>query len=78
MRLDPDVAKVLDEEKEVNPLDVLFSPDTDIRELGLHGHDEKGRFVAGGMQTVKRKDGSTYQTKMTSLRIKQKTSKGKQ
>jgi|MDSW01.3.fsa_nt_gb hypothetical protein len=72
VRLDPDVAKVLDEEKEVNPLDVLFSPDTDIRELGLHGHDEKGRFVAGGMQTVKRKDGSTYQTKMTSLRIKQK------
>ena len=44
----PDVAKVLDEEKEVNPLDVLFAPDTDIRELGLHGHDEKGRFVAGG------------------------------
>lgn len=72
VRLDPEVAKVLDEEKEVNPLDVLFSPDTDIRELGLHGHDEKGRFVAGGMQTVKRKDGSTYQTKMTSLRIKQK------
>ena len=72
VRLDPDVAKVLDEEKEVNPLDVLFSPDTDIRELGLHGHDEKGRFVAGGIQTVKRKDGSTYQTKMTSLRIKQK------
>jgi hypothetical protein len=72
VRLDPEVEAQLDEEKEVNPLDVLFSPDTDIRELGLHGHDEKGRFVAGGMLTGKRRDGSTYQTKMTSLRIKQK------
>lgn len=70
--LDPKIEAQLDDEKDVNPLDVLFSPDTDIRELGLHGHDEKGRFVAGGMVTGKRRDGSTYQTKMTSLRIKQK------
>ena len=70
--LDPKVEELLDDDKDVNPLDVLFSPDTDFRELGLHGHDEQGRFVAGGTLTGKRKDGSTYQTKMTALRIKQK------
>ena len=70
--LDPEVEEQLDDEKDVNPLDVLFSPDTDFRELGLHGHDEQGRFVAGGVLSGKRKDGSTYQTKMTTLRIKQK------
>jgi RecA/RadA recombinase len=70
--LHPEVEEQLDDEKDVNPLDVLFSPDTDFRELGLHGHDEQGRFVAGGVLSGKRKDGSTYQTKMTTLRIKQK------
>ena len=59
----------LDDEKDVNPLDVLFSPDTDFRELGLHGHDDQGRFVAGGVLSGKRRDGSTYSTKMTTLRI---------
>ena len=70
--LDPKVEKQLDDEKDVNPLDVLFSPDTDFRELGLHGHDEQGRFVAGGVLSGKREDGSTYNTKMTTLRIKHK------
>ena len=70
--LHPEVEEQLDDEKDVNPLDVLFSPDTDFRELGLHGHDEQGRFVAGGVLSGKRKDGSTYTTKMTTLRIKQK------
>ena len=49
MALHPEVEEQLDDEKDVNLLDVLFSPDTDFRELGLHGHDEQGRFVAGGV-----------------------------
>ena len=47
--LHPDVEQQLDDEKDVNPLDVLFSPDTDFREVGLKGQDDQGRFVAGGV-----------------------------
>ena len=37
IKLDPQAEKLLDEEKDVNPLDVLFSPDTEHRELNVTG-----------------------------------------
>lgn len=47
--LHPDVAKELDEDREVNPLDVLFSPDNEHRELNVVGSvNEEGEYVAGG------------------------------
>ena len=48
--LDPEVEALLDEERDVNPLDVLFSPDTEYRELNVTGHDkETGEHIGGGM-----------------------------
>ena len=32
----------------MNPLDVLFSPDTEYRELNVTGHDGDGKHIAGG------------------------------
>ena len=46
--LHPDVAKELDEDREVNPLDVLFSPDNEHRELNVTGFNDDGEYVAGG------------------------------
>ena len=70
--LDPKIAKTLDEDRDINPLDVLFSPDSDFREMGLHGHDKHGKFIAGGTVEGKRKDGSTYRYTVNSLRIRAK------
>lgn len=46
--LHPDVAKELDEDREVNPLDVLFSPDNEHREMNVTGFNDGGEYVAGG------------------------------
>ena len=46
--LDPKAEALLDEERDVNPLDVLFSPDTEYRELNVTGHDDDGNHIAGG------------------------------
>jgi hypothetical protein len=46
--LHPDVAAELDEDHEINPLDVLFSPDNEHRELNVVGFNEEGEYVAGG------------------------------
>jgi len=70
--LDPEIAKTLDEDRDINPLDVLFSPDSDFREMALHGHDEHGKFIAGGVVEGKRNDGSTYRYTMNSIRIRSK------
>ena len=70
--LDPKIAETLDEDRDINPLDVLFSPDSDFREMGLHGHDKHGKFIAGGMVEGKGKDGSTYRRPLNSLRIRAK------
>ena len=60
----------MDEERDVNPLDVLF-PDTEHRELNVTGHDEDGNHIAGGkIKVFSKKENREVEVKMTSIRIK--------
>ena len=69
--LDPKAEALLDEERDVNPLDVLFSPDTEHRELNVTGHDEDGNHIAGGkIKFFSKRDNREIEVKMTSIRIK--------
>ena len=70
--LDPDAEALLDEERDVNPLDVLFSPDTEYRELNVTGHDkETGEHIGGGkIKIFSKKDNREIEVKMTTIRIK--------
>ena len=71
IKLDPQAEKLLDEDKDVNPLDVLFSPDTEHRELNVTGHDEDGNHIAGGkIKIFSKKENREIEIKMTSIRIK--------
>jgi len=71
IKLDPKAEKLLDEERDVNPLDVLFSPDTEYRELNVTGHDEDGNHIAGGkIKVYSKRDKKEIEVKMTSIRIK--------
>jgi len=69
--LDPKAEALLDEERDVNPLDVLFSPDTEYRELNVTGHDDDGNHIAGGkIKVFSKRDNKEIEVKMTSIRIK--------
>ena len=69
--LDPKAEALLDEERDVNPLDVLFSPDTEYRELNVTGHDEDGNHIAGGkIKVFSKREKREIEVKMTSIRIK--------
>ena len=69
--LDPKAEALLDEERDVNPLDVLFSPDTEYRELNVTGHDDDGNHIAGGKIKIwSKREGKEIEVKMTSIRIK--------
>ena len=69
--LDPKAEALLDEERDVNPLDVLFSPDNEYRELNVTGHDEDGNHIGGGkIKVYSKKDKKEIEVKMTSIRIK--------
>jgi len=70
--LDPKAEALLDEERDVNPLDVLFSPDTEYRELNVTGHDkDTGEHIAGGkIKVFSKRDNREIEVKMTSIRIK--------
>ena len=71
IKLDPKAEKLLDEERDVNPLDVLFSPDTEYGELNVTGHDEDGKHIAGGkIKVFSKKDNREIEVKMTKIRIK--------
>ena len=68
----PDAEALLDEERDVNPLDVLFSPDTKYRELNVTGHDkETGEHIGGGkIKIFSKEDNREIEVKMTTIRIK--------
>ena len=69
--LDPAAEKLLDEERDVNPLDVLFSPDNEYRELNVTGHDKDGNHVAGGkIRVFNKREKKEIEVKMTTIRIK--------
>jgi len=69
--LEPEAAALIDDEKDVNPLDVLFSPDTEYRELNVTGHDDDGNHVAGGkIKVYSKKEQKEIEVKMTTIRIK--------
>ena len=71
IKLDPQAEKLLDEERDVNPLDVLFSPDTEYRELNVTGHDEDGNYIAGGKINVySKKEGREIEVNMKTIKIK--------
>ena len=70
--LDPKAEALLDEERDVNPLDVLFSPDTEYRELNVTGHDkETGEHIGGGkIKIFSKRDNKEIEVKMTTIGIK--------
>ena len=69
--LDPKAEALLDEERDVNPLDVLFSPDTEYRELNVTGHDEDGKHIGGGkIKIFSKKENREIEVKMTTIKIK--------
>tara|TARA_B100000029_G_scaffold514395_1_gene617043 strand:- start:147 stop:3881 length:3735 start_codon:yes stop_codon:yes gene_type:complete len=71
IELEPEAAALIDDEKDVNPLDVLFSPDTEYRELNVTGHDDDGNHVAGGkIKVYSKREQKEIEIKMTTIRIK--------
>lgn len=69
--LDPKAEALLDEERDVNPLDVLFSPDTEYRELNVTGHDDDGNHIGGGkIKIFSKKENKEIEVNMKTIQIK--------
>jgi len=69
--LDSKAEALLDEERDVNPLDVLFSPDNEYRELNVTGHDDDGNHIGGGkIKIFSKRDNKEIEVKMITIRIK--------
>ena len=75
--LDPKIAKTLDEDRDINPLDVLFSPDSDFREMGCMVTTSMANSLPVGLLKANEKTVPRTGTRSTAFGFEQRTSNAK-